>query len=152
MSDFFVWRVLLGRYVLQGEPILDRASHYVSTVALSTECWQDCAITVPLEHLLCWPGGQTEEAHLEELKGRRTFGRERLLAIFWSLLDAHLLQMDDGTTAQPPPSALPATPRDQQSAAVLGHLAGLLAVRALLQVHKYGCILLETSNVQLPSH
>ena len=77
--------------------------------------------------------GQTEQAHLEELKGRRNFGRERLLAIFWSLLDAHLLQQEDGadgfTTA-----AAPVASREQQSAAVLGHLAGLAAVRMLLQV------------------
>lgn len=77
--------------------------------------------------------GQTEQAHLEELKGRRNFGRERLLAIFWSLLDAHLLQQEDGadgfTTA-----AAPVASREQQSAAVLGHLAGLVAVRMLLQV------------------
>lgn len=90
---------------------------------------------------MCWisaarsaaSGGaaQTEEAHEAKLKGRYTFGLERLLALFWSLTEeqAALASDADGDAADSAPPA-----GELQSAEVQSQLASLVAMRLLSQV------------------
>lgn len=86
---------------------------------------------------------QTEEAHEAKLKGRYAFGLERLLALFWSLIEEQAALVSDGDVdvadSAPPAGEL-------QSAEVLSQLASLVAMRLLsqgsgdqLQGGKYTC-------------
>lgn len=81
---------------------------------------------------------QTSDAHLDEVRGRNLFGRERLLALFWSLLGAHLLEQEDENGSCFSTSRT--TSREQQSAAVFGHVASLVASKMLLQVPECGLV------------
>jgi MarR-like DNA-binding transcriptional regulator SgrR of sgrS sRNA len=88
---------------------------------------------------------QTSDAHLDEVRGRNLFGRERLLALFWSLLGAHLLEQEDENGSCFSTSRT--TSREQQSAAVFGHVASLVASKMLLQA-----ISLLSLSLSLPLH